>query len=67
MIIQLNPPVYLETTKGSGWAHIYIWPGLETSAIWVVFLDNGEIWHVPNEQVRACKNFTAEREAPQKP
>lgn len=61
MILQLNPPIPLETDKGPGIAHFLVDPGIESDAQWVVFLASGEIWWVPNTKVRACKNYTAER------
>ena len=49
MILQLNPPLPLLTEKGEGWAHLVTWNSIEQSLYWTVFLDNGEIWTVPNE------------------
>lgn len=62
--LQLDPPIALDTPKGWGWAHLVTWGGLENSLYWTVFLENGEIWTFPNEQVRAMKNITAERPSP---
>ncbi len=64
---RIDPPIYLETPKGPGWAHFVINPGLEASLVWVVFTESGQIWCVPNERVRACTNWTAERPEPEKP
>lgn len=66
-MIQLNPPLPLETPKGWGWAHLVTWDSLEHSIHWTVFLQSGEVWTFPNEDVRACKNVTAERPSPEKP
>lgn len=60
-MLQLNPPLPLKTPKGEGFAHLVTWNSPEHSLYWTVFLDNGEIWAFPNEQVRACKNITMER------
>jgi len=67
MILQLNPPLPLLTEKGEGWAHLVTWNSIEQSLYWTVFLYNGEIWTVPNEKVRACRNWTAERPNPRVP
>jgi len=45
MILQLNPPLPLETTKGAGWAHFVIDYGPEGALPWVVFMDSdGTCW-----------------------
>jgi len=62
MIIQLNPPLPMETNKGSGVAHFLIDYSCEHDLFWVVFLDeNGECWTINNKDVRACKNITLGR------
>lgn len=67
-MLQLNPALPLETPKGPGWAHLVTWDNIEHSLYWTVFIDTtGEIWTFPNEQVRACKNYTADRFNPQQP
>lgn len=62
LLIQLNPPLWLETVKGPGLAHFMIDYGIESSLYWVVFTDKGEVWRVPNEDVKACKNYSAYRD-----
>lgn len=66
-MLQLNPPIWLETPKGPGLAHLVTWQSLEHSLYWTVFQENGQVWTWPNEQVRAFKNITAERLSPEKP
>ena len=67
-LLQLNPPIPLETPKGWGWAHFISNESIEQSIYWTVFIsETGEIWTFPNEQVRAMKNITAERPSPSKP
>lgn len=62
MIIQLNPPLPLETSKGRGWAHLLIDYSQEHDLLWVVFLnENGECWTLPNSDVRMVNNFTLGR------
>lgn len=62
MLTQLNPTIPLETPRGRGYALAVIDYGMEHNLLWVVALDeNGEIWCVPNAEVRAQKNWTAGR------
>lgn len=62
MILQLDPPLPLDTPKGKGWAHLVIDCGLEADLLWVVFLDsNGECWTWPNPKVRLQQNVTLGR------
>jgi hypothetical protein len=52
----------MDTPKGSGLALAVIDYGLEHSLLWVVAMDTtGEIWCVPNGDVRAQKNWSAGR------
>jgi hypothetical protein len=71
MITQLDPPLPLETPKGSGLAHFVIDYGPEADLIWVVFMDkDGACWSVPNPDVRMSFNWTMGRrpaEAPSPP
>ncbi len=63
-MLQLNPPLFMETPKGSGVAHFVINAGIESHLIWVVFLDDsGECWSVANPYVRMQKNWTHGRPA----
>lgn len=56
-ITQLDPPIPLETPKGSGLAHLVIDYGPEFNLLWTVFLnDSGECWSFSNTDVRAQKN-----------
>ena len=67
-MIQLNPPIPLETPKGSGLAHLVIDYSIEHNLNWVVFLDkDGQCWTFSNSVVRAQKNITAERYNPEIP
>ena len=62
MFTQLNPPLPLKTAKGDGYALAVIDYGLEHNLLWVVALDdNGEIWCVPNSEVRMHSNWSAGR------
>ena len=64
---RLDPPIWLETPKGLGLAHLVWDGGLELSLYWTVFLQNGQIWTFENEKVRAVKNVTLDREEVEKP
>lgn len=63
MILQLNPPIPVETIHGPGIAHFLINEGPESHLKWVCFLDDsGECWTFSNPDIRAQKNITAGRE-----
>ena len=57
-VTRLDPPIPLVTSKGFGVAHFLIDYGMEHDLFWVVFLQNGECWTFPNDQIRACKNWS---------
>lgn len=62
MLLQLNPPMPLDTPKGKAMAHFLIDYGSEHNLLWVTFLDaNGECWTWPNHKIRAQKNITMGR------
>ena len=67
MILQLNPPLPLETPKGLGLCHLVIDHGPEHHLVWVVFQEDGQVWSWENPQVRADKNITWGRPNPEKP
>jgi hypothetical protein len=61
-MLQLNPPMPVQTPKGEGLAHIVIDYGAEHHLLWVVFLDeSGECWTFSNPDIRAQKNVTMGR------
>jgi len=67
MILQLNPPVPIETPRGPSLAHGWIDYGPEYSLIWIAFDDaTGQAWLWPNEKIRAQKNITMGRMSPEK-
>ncbi len=62
MMMQLNPPIPLSTSKGDGMAWAIIDYGAEFNLMWVVAMDqSGEIWTFSNPEVRAQKNITLGR------
>ena len=59
---RLEPPIPMNTVKGSGLAFGVIDYGTEMNLIWVVALDESrEIWCVPNQEVRMQQNWTMGR------
>ncbi|QWT21535.1 hypothetical protein KPL74_05900 [Bacillus sp. NP157] len=67
-MLQLNPPLPLNTPKGEGFAHFLIDYGPESDLYWTVFItETGEIWTFANREVRASKNITLGRTAPSVP
>jgi hypothetical protein len=62
MIIQLNPPIPLQTPKGNGLAWLVLDYGAEHHLLWTVAIDaTGEIWTFKNPDVLALKNITMGR------
>ena len=67
-MLQLNPPLPMNTPKGEGFAHFLLDYGPESDLYWAVFItDTGEIWTFANKEVRASKNITLGRVNPSKP
>ena len=62
MITQLAPSIPMTTSKGDGLAIAVIDYGMEHNLLWVVALNtSGEIWCVPNNEVRISANWSAGR------
>lgn len=67
-MMQLNPPIPMNTPKGEGFAHILIDCGPESDLYWTVFItETGEVWTYANRHVRASKNITIGRTNPHSP
>ena len=67
-LLQLNPPIPMNTPKGEGFAHILIDYGPESDLYWTVLITaTGEIWTYANRYVRAAKNITLGRTDPSMP
>ena len=61
-MIQLNPPLPMETPKGKGYAHFLMDYSQEHHLMWVVFIDStGECWTFQNPEVRLQTNYTMGR------
>lgn len=68
MMLQLDPPIPMETPKGRGSAHILLDYGTEYDLIWVVFIDEtGECWCFRNPEIRLQKNLTFGRDKVSQP
>ena len=64
-MLQLNPPIPLDTPKGAGYAHMVIDYGQEHYLLFVCFInDTGECWLFPNRDIKMQKNFTMGIRAP---
>jgi hypothetical protein len=61
MMLQLNPPIPVNTPKGPAMAQVMIDYGPDYDLIWVCFQDTGECWSWRNQEIRAEKNITLGR------
>lgn len=62
VMLQLNPTIPVETPKGRGETLGWIDYSQEHDLLWVVALDDsGEVWIIPNDEIRLCKNFSIKR------
>lgn len=67
-MLQLNPPIPMNTPEGEGFAHIVIDYGPESDLYWTVLItESGEIRTYANRHVRASKNITLGRMDPSTP
>lgn len=62
-MIQLNPsiPVYIPDMKMAGYAIGWIDYSQEHNLMWIVALNNSEIWILENHKVRMQNNITLNR------
>lgn len=61
-MIQLNPPLHMQTSKGPGYAHFLIDYGPESELLFVVFLDaGGACWAERQKEVRLSENYSLGR------
>ncbi len=59
VMMQLNPPLPVDTPKGAGYAHLVIDYSQEHYVLFVCFLnETGECWVYPNRDVRIQANLT---------
>lgn len=64
MILQLNPPLPLETPRGKALAHFVIDDGPEHHLMWVCFQQDGQCWTWQNTDIRAETNLSYNRITP---
>ena len=65
MILQLEPTIPVTTDKGKGFAFLLIDYGQEHNLLWIVAMDDtGEIWCVPNPDIRVQANWSMGRKPP---
>lgn len=58
-MLQLNPPIPLETPKGPAWAVVLVDYGPDHDLLWVCFLkDTRECWSFVNRDIRQVHNNT---------
>ena len=60
-MLQLEPPIEVDTPKGRGYAEVIIDYGLEADLYFMCVINSGEIWVYPAKEIRATKNITAGR------
>jgi hypothetical protein len=61
-MLQLDPPIPMNTPKGSGFAYLVIDYGLDYDLCWTVFLTKSkECWSFQNRDIRAVDNITFKR------
>lgn len=62
MLLQLDPPIPMDTPKGNGFAYLVIDYGPDYDLYWTVFLtETRECWTFQNRDIRAVKNITFNR------
>ena len=59
MMLQLSPPLPVQTPKGKAWAHVLIDYGPEADLLWMCFQDEtGECWTWANKDIRLQENMS---------
>jgi hypothetical protein len=62
VILQIDPPLFLETPRGRSVAHFLIDYGIENHLYWVTFIqETGECWTFSNPEIRIENNLTIGR------
>lgn len=57
MMLQLNPPIWVLTPRGEGFALLVLDYGPHLNSVWVVHLfESGEVFHVDSAEVKVCGN-----------
>ena len=61
-MLQLNPPIPVTCAKGNGHAMVVLDYSQEHDSLFLVALDEtGELWWLPNSQIRMQKNISLNR------
>jgi len=62
-LLQLNPtiPVYSVEHKIEGYAFVLMDLSQEHDSLFLVGLDNGEMWWIKQSELRLCKNISMDR------
>jgi hypothetical protein len=60
-MLQLDPPIEVDTPKGKGYAEVIIDYGLESDVHFMCLINNGEIWVYPAKDIRTTKNISVGR------
>ena len=59
MMLQLSPPLPVQTPKGKAWAHVLLDYGPEADLLWICFQDEtGECWTWANKDIRLQENMS---------
>jgi hypothetical protein len=59
VILQLDPPLYLETPRGDALAYFLIDEGRDHDICWVCFIEQTrECWTFRNPEIRRDRNWT---------
>jgi hypothetical protein len=63
MMLQLNPtiPVYAIDHETEGYAFVIQDYSQEHDSLFLVGLDNGEMWWIKQSRLRLCKNISMDR------
>jgi len=66
--LQLNPPLWIQTPKGEGFALIHIDYGMTENGVFLVHLhDSGEFLYVDIKECRGVENMTYGIDRPKQP
>lgn len=59
MLLQLDPPIPLDTPRGAALAHLVVDYGVEHNLMWTCAIDaTGECWTFANPEIRFQKNIS---------
>ena len=68
MMLQLNPPIWVQTPLGEGHALVLLDYGPSVNTVWLVHLfDTGNVTHVDSSEIRVMGNAMYGIPHPQQP